>query len=153
SFARPCGPRCRLTAQAEPKYISRRVNVAVDDQTAAGATVGPLRERFRYGCRAPRAGLRTATGRNPNHLDTSILRFVPKQPQEFRPALVANILCQKSTGQLSNLEILDRDQTEIGDEPAAQLVGVIPPKAANPLVQPSQQQPGFLPAPRTLNSP
>ncbi len=94
----------------------------------------PLRQRLWNPCFAAGADLRTAARRNSDHLDTSILRFVAKQPQEFCPSLVVDVFSQKSTRQPSNLEILNRDQREVRNQPSAQLMSVILAKVSDPLV-------------------
>jgi hypothetical protein len=127
-----------LTAHAEPKNVARRIDIPVNYQTTTGTAMDPLRERLWNQRSAAGARLRTAARRNRDHLATSFLRFVFKQPQEFRPSLVVDVFCQKSTRQPSNLEILNRDQTEARDQPSAQLMSVIPPKVSDPLVQSSQ---------------
>lgn len=83
--------------------------------------------------------MRTGTGRNPDHLDTSIFRFVSEELQEFRPALIVNIFGQEPAGKRSHCKIFDSDQAELRDKPSAYLVPVIPPQIADPFVLTSQE--------------
>jgi hypothetical protein len=97
--------------------------------------------------------LRTATGRHPDYLDTSIFRFVCEESQEFCPALIVNVFRQEAMTQCSHLEIFDRYQTELRDQPFAQVVRVVPTNVANSVVLASHQVSGFPPTPGPLDAP
>src|ERR1700719_3985390 len=121
-------------AQAEPKNVERRVGVAVSDQPAMMALVGPLRERLGDHSPAARASLRGPTGRHLDQLSTSFCRFVLEQFQEGCPALVRHVLREKSLGKSTDVEILESDQTELNDESSRQLVGMVAPEVPNALM-------------------
>ena len=93
------------------------------------------------------AYLRTSARRDPDHSDTSIFRFVSKQPEESTPALVTNVFSHYATRQRTNIEILDCDQREARHELATQHVCMIPANVANTLVRSSYKLTSFLPPP------
>ncbi len=86
--------------------------------------------------------MRTAAGRNPKDLGTSIFRFIPKEPQKLCPTLISYVFRKKSPGQPFDVEVLDCDHSITRDQPSAQVVGVILADVPDPLVKPAYQQAG-----------
>jgi hypothetical protein len=132
--ARLRGPRWRLTAQAEPENVARRVGIAVNDEPAIGAPVSPLCEHLRDNRTAARAELRRSRGGHSDHPSTSLYRFVLEHYQKRPPALVCYVFRQKSPRKTTDIEILNGNQAELVDQASGQLMGMVTPEVANPLM-------------------
>ena len=96
--------------------------------------------------------MRTSARRNPDHSDTSIFRFVSEEPEEFRPALIMDVFGQEAPTKPSHIQILNCDQAGLRNQPSAHMVTVIPSKVPAPFVLTSQQESGFLSAPRPFDA-
>jgi len=102
--------------------------------------VNALREPFWDLNSAARAGLRGSLGWHPDQSSTSLCRFVLEHHQEGRPTLVTYVSCQESSGKPADIQILNRDQPELGDQSSGQPVAVVMPEVSNPLMLTSQKE-------------
>jgi hypothetical protein len=100
---------------------------------------------------------RTQLGRIPriqgDNRPTSLCRFVGQNCQEGAPTLVVYILGQVAPRQASKVKSFHVDAIESPHQIAGQLKGVISPQAADPLVQPRNQQACLAAPVRTTNPP